>query len=69
VTGVYYLDDQRREQFGVTMATTWAEGQEIRIDGKPYHGYTANQLRPVTDYLEGARFAGVMVLRPAVRSS
>jgi hypothetical protein len=66
-TGIYYGDDRRREQLGVTAATLWVadpEGQMIKIDGEPFHGYSPDELRPVHDYLLGAKFRGVMVMRP-----
>jgi hypothetical protein len=68
-TGIYY-DDPRREQLGVTLATAWVadpRGQALRRDGVVYHGYDRAQLRPVHDYMAGARFTGVMVLRPTNR--
>jgi hypothetical protein len=63
-TGIFY-GDRRREQLGVAMATTWVPGQQIRRDGATFHGYDRTRLRPVHDYMAGARFHGVMVLRPA----
>jgi len=70
-TGIYY-GDPRREQLGVAPATAWTpdrRGQELRRDGVVYHGYDRSQLRPVHDYMLGAHFHGVMVLRPTDRSS
>lgn len=65
--GVYYLNDPRREQLGVSVATRWVPdplGRHIRIDGKSYYGYSPGQLRPVYDYLVGAHIQGLAVLRP-----
>jgi hypothetical protein len=65
--GVYYLNDPRREQLGVGMATHAIKdrrGRRIRIRGKMYHGYATDRLRPVYDYLAGTRIQGVAVLRP-----
>ena len=65
--GVYYLNDPRREQLGVTVATQWVRdprGRHIRIDGKSYYGYSPEQPRPVFDYLVGAHIQGLAVLRP-----
>ena len=62
--GVYY-GSHRREQLGVAMATTWVPGQQVRLDGVTYHGYDRTKLRPVHDYMAGAGFHGVLVLRPA----
>lgn len=65
--GVYYLDDVRREQLGVTVATQWVRdprGRHIRIDGKSYYGYSPEHPRPVYDYLVGAHILGLAVLRP-----
>ncbi len=70
-TGVYY-GDRRREQLGVAPATAWVadpRGQELRKDGVVYHGYHRTQLRAVHDYMAGARFHGVMVLRPTDRTA
>lgn len=70
--GVYYLQDPRREQLGVGVATDWVRdprGRHIRIDGKSYYGYSPDQLRPVYDYLVGAHIQGLMVLRPQNRSA
>ncbi len=66
--GVYYQNDPRREQLGVTVATRWVRdprGRHIRIDGKSYYGYSPEQPRPVFDYLVGAHIQGIAVLRPA----
>jgi hypothetical protein len=68
-TGIYY-GDPRREQLGVALATAWVadpRGQELRKDGVTYHGYHRTQLRAVHDYMAGARFHGVMVIRPMDR--
>ena len=62
--GVYY-GDRRREQLGVAMATTWVPGQQVRVDGVTYHGYDRARLRPVHDYMAGAGFHGLIVLRPS----
>jgi peptidoglycan LD-endopeptidase CwlK len=65
--GVYYLDDPRREQLGVSNAGEWVEdkaGRQVKIDGKPYYGYNPAKLRPVHDYIVGAHIQGIMVLRP-----
>jgi hypothetical protein len=68
-TGIYY-GDPRREQLGVALATAWTtdrRGQELRTGGDVYHGYDRGRLRPVHDYMAGAGFRGVMVLRPTNR--
>lgn len=67
-SGVYYLDDPRKEQLGVAPATLWVSdrrGRKSVIDGQPYYGYDPEQLRPVHDYMVGAHIRGVKVLRPS----
>jgi hypothetical protein len=71
-TGHYYKNDPRREQLGVTMATTWVDdpaGRQMLLDGKPYYGYHPEELRPVHDYIVGAHIQGIMVLRPTALSA
>jgi peptidoglycan L-alanyl-D-glutamate endopeptidase CwlK len=71
-TGVFYADDPRREQLGVSDAGVWvddAAGNTLRVDGRPYYGYDTAVPRPVTDYLAGAHIQGVMVLRPTNRAA
>lgn len=70
-TGRYYLDDPRREQLGVGPATKWVDdpaGKMVMIRGRAYHGYSPTELRPVHDYMAGAHFRGVMILRPRLLS-
>jgi hypothetical protein len=71
-TGIYYAQDPRREQLGVSIATVWVndyEGRQIKIDDKLYFGYHQTKLRPLHNYMTGAKITGVMVLRPIERAT
>jgi hypothetical protein len=71
-TGVFYADDPRREQLGVSDAGLWVDdpnGRRLEIDGRPYYGYDTDAPRPLADYLEGAHVRGLMVLRPVQRDT
>lgn len=62
-----YLNDPRREQIGVGLATDKIKdprGRRIKIKGIPYFGHAPNRLRSVRNYLAGTFTQGVTVLRP-----
>lgn len=66
-TGIFYADDPRREQLGVSLAGTWVDdpdGRQLRIGAEPYYGYDLSRPRPLRDYMDGAHVRGVLVLRP-----
>jgi len=80
-TGVYYLEDHRREQLGVSraiMPATDPRGINFvsRIGGvrRKYWGYTEGRLRPIHHYMGGANIRAVAFFRvknldPARRAS
>lgn len=71
-TGLFYADDPRREQLGVSYAGEWVEdsaGRSIRLNGRPFYGYDVSRPRPLVDYMEGAHVRGMMVLRPVERTT
>lgn len=66
-TGIYYDDDPRKEQLGVTFGLRHA-GDELMFmrEGLDYHGYFHNQLRSLADYAS-ANFNGILILRAIER--
>lgn len=62
-----YLNDPRREQIGVGLATDKIKdprGRRTKIKGILYFGHAPNRLRTVHKYLAGTFTQGVTVLRP-----
>ena len=64
-TGIFYDSDRRCEQIGVGIAGSFV-GDEVTLalDGINYYGYEAGDRRPLVDYLEGAGFKQILILRP-----
>jgi Protein of unknown function (DUF1460) len=69
-TGIFYDTARRCEQIGVGIGGTFVgDAVSFTREGLAYHGYHAGSRRHFTDYLEGAAFNRVVVLRPSLQFS
>ncbi len=65
-TSVFYDTFHRREQIGVGIGGQFVGNHAaFQRDGITYHGYESGTKRSLRDYLIGAGFTRVMVLRPS----
>jgi hypothetical protein len=69
-TGIFYDEARRCEQIGVGIGGGFV-GDDVSFtrDGMDYHGYEAGGRRLLIDYLDGAQFNRMLVLRPTLRRS